>query len=135
MKSFFSKVAAFFKKALSNTQWEQTVITTLNIVGPLIQSIIAMTAGEAAAASVGAVMSEVSRDLATIMGLVQTYELGDHATISGRITTLADEVKANLAGLLAAGHVKNDATVSKLSAIVTAVNGELDAVVKSLPVA
>ena len=133
MKSFFSKVVAFLKKAFGSTKWEQTVITTLNICGPLLASIVAFAGGPAAAVAVTAVISEVSRDLATLMGLVQTYEIGDHATITARIETLIGEVKGNLSTLLTEGHIKDPVLLAKTGVIVNTVSGELNAILKSIP--
>lgn len=131
--TFLKKVWSYLKKAFGSTNWEQATISTLNVVGPLLVSIVAFAAGGPAAAAVSAVIEEIKRDLGTLIGLVQSYQIGDHATITARIQQIVDETKANLAALLEDAHIKNTALQAKIQTIANTVGDELDGIVKNIP--
>ena len=133
--SFFSKIKAFFEKVLGSGNWERTVGSVITIVAPLVESLVALTAGEPEAAEIQSVVNQVQSDLAVVAALATSVTPATGATTYQQIGTVLNGVKTNLASLLAAGHVKDTATVTKVTAIVDTVTNEVEAILSELPTA
>ena len=132
--SFFKGIENFFKKVFGSTNWEKTASTTLALVGPLTEEIVALSAGEPAAAEVQSIITEVQSDLALVSGVVSgaTSATASPSLISTAVNSL-NSVKANLSGLLAAGHVKDPATCAKVTGLVNTIVGEVEAILSAMP--
>jgi hypothetical protein len=131
MSSFFSKIESFFKKVFGSVAWQQTASAVLTLILPLLKTVLTLVVGEGAADAVTAIVNEVISDLGTVSVLI-TQSQGDPSVI-GTIGNLLNAVVSNLTALLSAGHIKDTATLSKVTAIVNTVVGEAGAILKVLP--
>jgi len=126
--SWFTKVENEFKKLFSKVPtWQQTASGAITITAPLLEELIAQTAGESTAAEVTSVINEVQTDLATVSALIKGT--GSTATLSG----VLESIKTNLSGLLTAGHIKDAATLTKVTGIVNTVIAEVEAIASVVP--
>lgn len=130
--SFFSKIESFFKKFFTNTTWEQKVSAGIAITAPGLQTLIALTAGQENADQVASIVKEVQTDLATLSALLSQAQAGQD--VHQTIINILEAVKNNLSDLLAAGHIKDQDTLTKVTAIVNGVIGEIEAVLPLVPV-
>jgi len=132
--SFFKGIESFFKKLFGSTNWEKTASTTLALVGPLTEEIVALSAGEPAAAEVQSIITEVQSDLALVSGVVSgaTPASASPSLISTATNSL-NSVKSNLSGLLAAGHIKDPAKVAQVTGLVNTIVGEVEAILSAMP--
>lgn len=131
--SFFSKVASFFEKFIKNTTWEQKASAGLGLLAPGLESIVALTAGEPDAAEIQKVVAEVQSDLGTIAGLLSQSQAG--VSVTATLVNVLNSIKGNLSALLAAGHIKDQATLQKVTAIVNGVIAEVEAILPLIPTA
>ena len=88
------------------------------LLAPLVEEIVALSAGEPAAAEVQSVIGEVQKDMATVAAVVSGAAGAPSATSYQTATTALNSIKSNLGGLLSAGHIKNPDTLSKVTGIV-----------------
>lgn len=79
--------------------------TVIDYLGPVLEDIVTAEYGGPAGALVTEVVNEVQQDLIVVGGLV--YDLGASPTVAGKVAAM----QTDLNGLLAAGHIKNPATV------------------------
>jgi len=131
--SFFHSIKAFFQKVFGSANLGRTISATITIAAPLVESIVAMTAGEAAADEIKSVVNEVQSDLAAAAALATSVTPGAGETVPAQIGSILNGVKTNLASLLAAGHIKDTATVGKVTNIVNTVVNEIEAILSELP--
>jgi len=133
MKSLFSHIKSFFEKLLGSTNWERVAINTLNVVSPLLTTLITLTAGAPAAALVSRVVSTVQSDLEAAARIVSSVQSGTNEGAAAELENLLAGVKANLSSLLTAADVKDPETQAKVSAIVNTVIEEIDAILGEMP--
>lgn len=131
--SFFHKIAAFFETFASSNKLGKTISGTLKLVAPLLEGIIAETAGEPAAAEVKNIVDEAQSGLAAVSALATSVTPAVGESSTAQISTVLTGVKTNLAALLTAGHIKNPATLAKVTAIVDTVTNETEAILSELP--
>ena len=133
VKLMFHKLEDWFEKLATDANKADLVASsTLKYVAPLVEGIATATMGEAASAEIKAIITETQTDLATAaMFLPEVSTPGSSA--GATVTNLLSSVQSNLKGLLAAGHIKNTATISKVTGVVDVITGELGAVISSLP--
>lgn len=132
--SFFETIGHELKSIFTSTTWEQKVLSTLAYTEPFIVGILTL-ADPAIAPFVTGVINAVVADLTTVKTIVQQGTVAPGSSEAVAITTALDSVKSNLNGLLADAHVKNSASVAKITAAVDLVNGEVDAILQEAPVA
>jgi hypothetical protein len=133
--SFLHSISSFFSKVFhSNPDWTHTASTTLTLAAPMVQTITILTAGDEYGAEVENVMSEVQRDLGQAAKLIaDAHSGGQQAGVIPQLQTLLNSINGNLGGLLAAGHIKNQQTLKKVEVAVSALTGEVSAVLSVLP--
>ena len=132
--SFFSSVKSFFHKLFGSLpSWEKSASSTLTLLAPLTEEIVALAAGEPAAAQVQSVIGEVQKDMATVAAVTSGAAGAPSATSYQTATTALNSIKSNLSGLLSAGHIKNADTLSKVTGIVNTVVGEVEAILSEIP--
>jgi len=124
--SFLTSVESFFKKYFANTSWTQTASAAIALTAPSLEALVLAATNAEDAASIQKVVSEVQTDLGVVSQLLVQAQGG--TDVKTTITNVLTSVNANLAGLLEAGHIKDEATVTKITALVKAVTGELEAV-------
>ena len=135
MKTLFSHIKHFFEKLFGSTNWERVAINTLAVVGPLLSTLVALTAGAPAAALVSKIVATAQADLQTVAGLVTSVQSGTATGTAAQLQNLLAGVKANLSSLLTAADIKDVDTQAKVSAIVNTVIEEIDAILGELPTA
>lgn len=134
--SFFGSIGGFFKKigldlekeAASNT----AISSTITISGALLQTLVTLTAGDAAGAVVGDVVSDVNKSLAAVDAVVTTTTSLPATTTKQVVTNILTSVHTNLAQLLSAAEVKNSQHAATITGVVNTVDTELANVVNAL---
>lgn len=128
IKSFFEHVGEWLKVHLGTTaSFEHTAATALKIAEPLINTLLALTAGEPIAAKVSAVANQVINDLNTTSAILN----GAAATGGITVTSLLTGVQSNLSTLLADADVKNSAKSAEITGIVNSLLGEVEAILSA----
>jgi hypothetical protein len=128
----FKKIGSFFSKLFNNSaSWSQKASTAITLVAPLTNTIVALVGGEEDATKATAVVHEVQSDMAAAAALLS--EAHGTATAPAGLNSILQGVTDNLGALLAAGHIKNPDTLSKVTAVVNTITGEFSAVIASLP--
>ena len=127
--SWFKDVEGFFKKAFGSTTWEHTAETTLTFVAPLLETVVGLAAGSPAETVVSNVIGQAQKDLAGVTTLVQGSQGGSaKQDVSNALTT----IQTNLKTLLSDVDVKNATEAQKITAGVTIITQELQAVLASI---
>lgn len=126
---------SIFKKLFSHAPtWSQTASATLTLTAPLLQTILLTTAGEEDAAQVSKVIAEVQTDLALAAHLISDSNgQAPTADTIAAINTALDAVSDNLSDLLAAIHIKNPTTKTKVETITKTIIGETQAILALVP--
>lgn len=134
ISTFFEKIVDAFESIFGSNNWEKTASTTLNVVGPLIESIVTLTDNEADADEIAQVISTVQTDLTTISNLISSLgNVADSTSTIAEIVTILNAIKTNLAALLTAGQIKNPATLTQVESIVNMVINEIEAILAAVP--
>jgi hypothetical protein len=125
--NWFHKITSFLSKVFTSApSWTVTAKATLNLLGPLAESVIILVdPGDAKEAQ--SVITEIQADLGTASAILS----GAPGNLSGTLGA----VSANLQGLITAGHIKNPDSVAKASAAITAITGEIQAILAAVPAA
>jgi hypothetical protein len=131
MKTFFHRIAAFFGR-FKDVKWTQVASSTLRIAGPLAETLVALVAGEPAAAVLTDVINEIQTDLGAAAGLLASDQAATAAGAS-QVQALLGAVKSNLAQLLSAAQIKDAGTQAKVTAVVSSLTDEVDAILGSIP--
>lgn len=133
--SFFSKIGSFFKKIGHELEEEAansaTISGTLTVAGALLQTLVTLTAGDAAGAVVGSLIGDVNSDLAAANAVITTANVPG-ATSKAVVTNIINSVHANLKQLLVAAEVKNSAHAATITGTVNAVDRELLNVINAI---
>ena len=133
VKTFFDKIGEDLEQFLKKVPDVETKVSAvLSIVSPLVESVAAVTVGEAAAADIAQVVAKSQQGLATVGSLASAYNIGEPTTMKQALTAATTAVTSNLSGILASGQVKNEATAAKVTSIVGTVANEFEAILKAL---
>jgi Flp pilus assembly protein TadB len=132
MKSAWHHIEAWFKKLFGSTKWEKTASSVLTYIAPLLETIVALVAGQPVEAAVAAIVAEIQGDLAAASALIANANVLGVSPVAGAINLL-NSVKANLAELLAAAQVKDTAVQQKITAIANSIIGEVEAILAAIP--
>jgi hypothetical protein len=128
LKSDFKKIenlfVLFFKKVPS---FLQVAETDLAFVAPVINTIVTLLEGPTVDAEVAQVIATVQNDLVLATKFVQA------ADTSANLSDVLNSIIANLQGLLTLAGVKNSTSVSQVTAYVTGIVGEIQAILAALP--
>lgn len=130
--TFFEKVGSTLKKLFTSHGWETKAIATINYVAPMVETIVALTAGGPAATIVANVVNIVKADLATVATVCQDGMPAPGSTAAQTVTSALNSVKSNLTELLADADVKNSAKAEEITAVTTTIIGEANALLSSL---
>lgn len=119
---FFRKVEAELKKLFTRVPgWEASASATLTYVAPLVEAILLLANPEAAPAVV-ALVSKVQSAMAAAAVVVK--DAGPVPTL----TTYLQAVNHDLAQIEAAAQIKDPATAAKLTAMVSTITSEVNAI-------
>lgn len=131
IKTFFEHIGDFLKEHLgSAASFEQTAATALSVVKPLLNSLLELVAGDAVEAKVSNAVGQAITDLNNTQALLNGAEAGaaDHS-----LTGFLGSIQTNLSTLLADSDIKNSAKAAQITAIVSTVIGEVEAVSAAVP--
>ena len=133
--SFFSKIEKVFKDIFGSNKWEQTAATALSIVSPLVETMVALIAGEPAAILQG-ILTKVQAGLSSVSSLAASVAAGtaNSTTAAGEAKGILSGVQSQLQSLLTAGQIKDPATLAKVTAIANTIIEESEAILAALPV-
>lgn len=127
LKSFFQKIGEEFKTLFSKEpSFAQHVQSVVPYAAAVLQTVITF-ADPAIAPFVGTVIEKVEASLATVTALVQDGTPTAGSPASATVKTALASVNTNLSSLLALAEVKNSANAAKITAAVTEVTTEIDA--------
>lgn len=130
--SFIGKVEHSFKNLFNKVpSWSQTASATLKLIAPLTGTIVGLAAGDEGSSQAAKIISEVESDLAVASSLLA--ESHDGAAAPAGLANALNAAKSNLQSLLAAGHIKNPATVRKIETLINTIVGEVEAIQSILP--
>jgi hypothetical protein len=133
MKKFWDKVEAAFKKLFGSTKWEQTASSVVTYVAPLLETLVALTAGGPAAAIVTGIVNTVQADLATVAAVVNGATATPPVNELAAVMQALASIQTNLPALLTAAEVKNSTNASKITAVVNTIIGEVEAIADNIP--
>ena len=127
LKTIFESIESDFSKLFSKAPTVlQVVETDIAVVAPVVETIIALTGNEAAAAAISVVINQVEVDLTTALTVIKTS--GSTASVK----SVLQAVVSNLPAILSAGDIKDAATLAKVEAAVNLVVSELNVVIAKL---
>ena len=131
IKTFFEHLGEFLKDHLGPTaSFEHTASVALAVVGPLLNTLITLTAGEKYATKVSGVVAQVQTSLSNTSALLAGAEAGD-ATHS--VAGFLAEINTALPTLLEDADIKNSAKLAEIEAIVNTITGETSAIAAAIP--
>lgn len=132
--TFFEKVGGIFKKLFgSKATWEQTALATIKVVGPMVEillSVINPGVGDEATS----IINEIKADLTVLYSLAQTGAVSGTTTGGAQASQLIQSINTNMSTLLADAHVKNPATVARVTDVSNDISQEMTALLSNIPV-
>lgn len=133
MKKFWHRLEAALKKIFGSTTWEKTTSGIITYVAPLLETLIALTAGGPAAALATSIINTVQTDLATVSAVVSGATATPPANELQAAVGALNSIKANLGQLLAAAEIKNSGKQAEITLAVNTIVGEIDACLENVP--
>jgi hypothetical protein len=125
VKTFFEHIDEWMKDHLGNAAtFEKTAATAISIAEPLLNTLLALVAGEPFAARVSALVTQVTNDLNNTSAILN----GAAATGGMTVTSLLSGVKSNLGTLLEDADIKNSAKSAEITGVVNTLTGEVEAI-------
>lgn len=123
LKSFFSEVETEFKKLFGSAPAAlQTASAVITVVAPLVESLIALTGNEAAAAAIAVVVKQVEVDITAVQ--VTLKSVGSPLSLVG----VLDAIVSNLKTLLTAGDIKDAKTLEVVTSVVNTIVAEFESI-------
>jgi hypothetical protein len=109
----------------SKATWEKTAATAITFGGPIVEEVVELTGGPAAATETQRILTSIQSDLATASKVLSTTS-GD--TAKQACQQLITNVQTNLTALLQSADVKNSAKQAEITQAVNLIGGELQAI-------
>jgi hypothetical protein len=133
MKKFWYKVEDAFKKLFGSTTWEKTASSVLTYLAPLLETLVALTAGGPAAALATGIVDTLQSDLATVAAVVNGANATPPANELAAVIQALESIETKLAALLTAAEIKNSTNAAKITAVVNTIVGEVEAILENIP--
>ena len=128
IKTFFAKIWDVLKaEAPHAAGWEHAAATTLRVTAPLLNTLLTLAVGPAAAAKVAGIVAQVQKDMNDV---AQTLSTGGSPATFGSVL---GSIQSNLGTLLADADIKNETKFTEIEATVNTVIQEVEAVTASMP--
>jgi hypothetical protein len=128
---FYSELKKWFGDFKRFVTSEQAATTTIKLAASALELIVADTAGEADSALITSAINEAQTDFGIAATLLSAP--GGAAGNVAQITAALSSVQTNLPALLSAGHIKDPVTLTKVTAAVTGVIEDVEAILADLP--
>jgi len=126
--NIFTEIKDIFEKIIHDEpSAEKTAQTVIAVAAALLGTIVEQTAGEADASEIASVVTEVQGDLTKVNTLIT------EGASASDINSVLSDVQTNLSGLLTAGHIKDTATLSKVTTIVDSVLAGVESMIALFP--
>lgn len=133
MDKFFHRVGAAFKKLFGSTTWEKTTSATITYVAPLLETLVALTAGGPAETLVAGIVAKVQKSLATVSAVVEDATATPPANELAAVEQALGSIQTNLPTLLEAAEIKNSTHATEITATTNTIIGEVDAILQNIP--
>lgn len=131
--TFFEKVGSWFKSLFKKAPAvEQQISAVVSYVAPIAESILTLVDPPAALIATP-IITEVETGLATLKATTSGVSLT--GTTLQTVDSVLNSIKTNISGLLDIAEIKNSAKIADITAAVTAITGEVDAILTNLPAA
>jgi hypothetical protein len=122
--SFFARVKAELKRLFVHApSWEASAAATLTYLAPMVETVVTLT-DPAVAPMVSAIIQRVQSAMAA--AAVVMKDAGPTPTL----VTYLNAVNSDLAQVMSAAQVKDSATRAKITALVSTVTGEVNAILQ-----
>lgn len=122
--SFFARVKTELKLLFVHTPgWEASAAATLTYLAPMVETVVTL-ADPAVAPLVTAIIQRVQSAMAA--AAVVMKDAGPTPTL----VTYLNAVNVDLSQVLSAAHVSDPATLAKITALVSTVTGEVNAIMQ-----
>ena len=135
--SVFSSTLSWFKKTFSTFFANQNGTTlvaeahsaqvAINVLTPGLVLALQEAGASEGSAEVSQVAAETVTDLGTVSTLLSQIQAGQGNAVL--LVSSLNGIKANLSGLLAAGHIKNPQTVTTVTNVTNAFISEIEVIV------
>lgn len=132
--SFFDKVGSELKKLFGSTTWEKQAQGVITYVAPLLETVLAL-ADPPLAPLFQKVINTIQADLATVSAVVSGAQVPAGSTTAATVKAALGSIQTNLSSLLADADVKNSTKATEITAAVTGITSEIDALASSMPAA
>jgi hypothetical protein len=123
--SFFSHVGSFFKKLFgSEASLARTATVSIAVIAPLLETALAVTVGEPAAAAVQAGVTIIQNDLAAASATIS--QAGPNPTA----ISFLNSAKTNMQQLLTAAEIKDPQKLATFTTTGQTIISELEAIIE-----
>ena len=126
--SFFARLKSFFVKFFTDAPaWEKVASGAIGLIAPLVETALSLAGDSPAAAVVTSIVGKIQTDLATASIVIE--DSGPAPTVA----SILGSIKTNLTAILEEVKVTDPASVDKITAGVTLLTGEIDAILAEIP--
>jgi hypothetical protein len=126
MIKIFDNIGSWFKKVFKNVPaWNVVALSTLNLIAPLLETVLAF-ADPSAGALIDPIVTQIQADLGTASQLLSA---GNTVNLS----SLLKAIQSNFSALIAAAHITNPTSVARAQEAETAITSELEAIIAAIP--
>lgn len=124
LETFASKVEKDIEKLWSKAPSFSTVLsTTITFVGPILETLVTITAGQAAGTLTTTIVNKIQQDLLAVKGLISV--IGPTPSVKNILLG----VQSDLSSLLTATQVSDPKSVANINLVIS----ELNALVGAFP--
>ena len=126
VSSIFKSIESWFGKVFKNAPaWNVIALSTLNVVAPLIETVVSL-AEPAFAPVVTGIFTQIQTDLGSASALLA-------AGNANGLTGLLNSIKSDFSTLLTEAHITDPASVAKAQAAEASITSELEAIIAAIP--
>lgn len=126
-ETIFDKIKKLFEDIdAAEPEIEKAISITLNVLTPILGTVISLTAGSVVGSEVENIIIAVNTELTNVQNIL------NQAGPTPTITTLLSAIVANLTSLLQGAFIKDPVVLAKVEMVINVVVGELQAIIKVL---
>ena len=133
---FFESVGKEFAKLFGKSStFEQTAVSTIKYIAPLVETILTLTAGGPASEVATKIINAIESDLTTVSAVVKGAQAAPGSTAAVTVQTALTSVQSNLSEILTDADIKNSAKITEITTTVNLIRGEIGALLSGLSTA
>jgi hypothetical protein len=122
-------IESFFKSIFGHlAKWEPIAATAVKAAAPFTLELVTEIGGGADGAAAQSIVTEIQSDMALVYGFLNTPGTSMQKVV-GTLNTITD----NLSSLLTAGHIKDQATITKVTPIVSTISAAIQTIIALIP--